>query len=122
LVDGVQHGAQGCILVFDNRRMAAISGLQMAQYGHDFATHDSVAVDYVAWGRSIHGINAIHGGYSPQSLLEALESAKAHTGLSLIHIPVYYGQHEMGSLGVYGRWNVGVWSEETQSLRHKIGL
>ena len=30
LIDGVEHGARGCILIFDNRRMAAISGLQMA--------------------------------------------------------------------------------------------
>ena len=33
LVDGVQHGARGTILLLDNRRMAAISGLQEAQYG-----------------------------------------------------------------------------------------
>jgi 3D-(3,5/4)-trihydroxycyclohexane-1,2-dione acylhydrolase (decyclizing) len=122
LIDGAQHGARGCILVFDNRRMAAISGLQVAQYGYDFATNDSVKVDYVAWGKAIKGINALHGGYGIDSLVASLEQAKAYPGLSLIHIPVYYGPDELGGMGVFGRWNVGNWSEETQSLRHKIGL
>ncbi|MCG8632363.1 MAG: thiamine pyrophosphate-dependent enzyme, partial [Desulfobacterales bacterium] len=44
LIDGVAHGATGCILIFDNRRMAAISGLQRAQYGTDYATSDAVEV------------------------------------------------------------------------------
>jgi 3D-(3,5/4)-trihydroxycyclohexane-1,2-dione acylhydrolase (decyclizing) len=122
LIDGVEHGAHGCILVFDNRRMAAISGLQSAQYGHDFSTNDSVEVDYVAWGRAIKGVNALHGGYTTESLTDALNQAKAHNGLSLIHIPVYYGPDELGGMGVFGRWNVGNWSKETQALRHKIGL
>ena len=33
LIDGVEHGVRGMIVIFDNRRMAAITGLQMAQYG-----------------------------------------------------------------------------------------
>ena len=49
LIDGVEHGATGCILLLDNRRMGAISGLQVAQYGADYATNDSVPVDYLAW-------------------------------------------------------------------------
>jgi 3D-(3,5/4)-trihydroxycyclohexane-1,2-dione acylhydrolase (decyclizing) len=122
LLDGVEHGAQGCILLFDNRRMAAISGLQNAQYGHDFATYDSVEVDYVAWAKAVKGLNALHGGYSKSSLVAALENARAYPGLSLIHLPVYYGPDELGGMGVFGRWNVGNWSEETQKLRHKIGL
>ena len=122
LLDGVEHGARGCILLFDNRRMAAISGLQTAQYGKDFATSDSVEVDYVAWGKAISGVNALHGGYSTHSLVAALEQAKAYPGLSLIHLPVYYGPHELGALGAFGRWNVGNWSEDTQALRHQIGL
>ena len=122
LLDGVQHGAQGCILVLDNRRMAAISGLQQAQYGHDFATSDQVEVDYVAWAKAIRGVNALHGGFNPQSLQTALDKAREYAGLSLIHIPVYYGADELGSMGVFGRWNVGNWSEDTQALRHKIGL
>jgi 3D-(3,5/4)-trihydroxycyclohexane-1,2-dione acylhydrolase (decyclizing) len=122
LIDGVQHGARGCILVFDNRRMAAISGLQGAQYGCDFATSDTVEVDYVAWARAIRGVNGIHAGYSIESLQNSLETAGSYPGLSLIHIPIYYGPDELGGMGVFGRWNVGNWSEETQALRHQIGL
>jgi hypothetical protein len=40
----------------------------------------------------------------------------------LIHLKVYYGPDPLGGMGVYGRWNVGNWSEEVQALRHKIGL
>ena len=122
LIDGVQHGVTGCILLFDNRRMAAISGLQVAQYGHDFATNDTVDVDYTAWAKSITGVNALHAGYSTESLSQALDMARSYPGLSFIHIPVYYGSDELGGMGVFGRWNVGNWSQETQTIRHKIGL
>jgi len=122
LIDGVHHGAHGCILLFDNRRMAAISGLQVAQYGHDFATNDAVVVDYVAWANAVQGIKAIHGGYCVDSLKNALNEAIHFPGLSLIHIPVYYGPNELGGMGVFGKWNVGNWSQDTQSLRHMIGL
>jgi 3D-(3,5/4)-trihydroxycyclohexane-1,2-dione acylhydrolase (decyclizing) len=122
LIDGVEHGARGCILVFDNRRMAAISGLQTAQYGLDFATHDSVEVDYSAWGKAIKGLNALPACYTVEALIAALNQAKTYPGLSLIHIPVYYGPDELGGMGVFGRWNVGNWSEATQALRHEIGL
>ncbi len=122
LIDGVEQGARGCILLLDNRRMAAISGLQDAQYGADFATNDSVEVDYVAWASAVKGVKALHGGYSPQSLLDALNEAKAYDGLSLIHVPVYCGPDELGGMGVFGRWNVGNWCEDTQRLRHEIGL
>ncbi len=122
LIDGVQHGAQGCILLLDNRRMAAISGLQIDQYGQDFATQDGVEVDYVAWAKSVKGVQSLHGGYSPSSLLAALEQAKAYPGLSLIHLPVYFGPDELGGMGVFGRWNVGNWAADVQRLRHQIGL
>ncbi len=122
LIDAVEHQAQGCILIMDNRRMSAISALQMDQYGVDFATNDSVKVDYVAMAKAFEGVNALHGGYDAKSLLSALKSAREHKGLSIIHLPVYYGPDELGGLGTYGRWNVGVWSEDTQKLRHEIGL
>ena len=122
LLDGVEHGARGCILLLDNRRMAAISGLQVAQYGVDHATNDSVEVDYVAWARSITGVQAIDGGRSMESLLAALEQAKEHDGLSLIHVPVYHGPDPLGGMGVFGRWNVGNWCMDTQALRHDIGM
>jgi 3D-(3,5/4)-trihydroxycyclohexane-1,2-dione acylhydrolase (decyclizing) len=122
LIDGVEHGARGCILLLDNGRMGAISGLQNAQYGVDFATADKVHVDYVSWGRAVPGLLALDGGRTPGSLREALEQAGKHAGLSLIHIPVYFGPDELGGMGVFGRWNVGNWCEDIQALRHAIGL
>jgi 3D-(3,5/4)-trihydroxycyclohexane-1,2-dione acylhydrolase (decyclizing) len=122
LIDGAQHGARGCVLLLDNRRMAAISGLQMAQYGADHATNDSVAVDYIGWARSVTGVEAFDGGRTTSDLVSALDRARAHDGLSLVHVPVYYGDDELGGMGAYGRWNVGNWCEETQRLRHDIGL
>ncbi len=122
LLDGVQHGAHGCILLLDNRRMAAISGLQRDQYGIDCATSDAVAADYVAWARAIGGVKALEGGRSRGSLIAALDEARTYDGLSLIHVPVYYGPNELGGMGVFGRWNVGNWCTDTQALRHRIGL
>jgi 3D-(3,5/4)-trihydroxycyclohexane-1,2-dione acylhydrolase (decyclizing) len=122
LIDGVQHGAQGCILLFDNRRMAAISGLQMAQYEHDYASNDHVEVDYAAWARAIKGVAVFDGGRSTDELRRALDQARAYRGLSLIHLPVYYGADPLGGLGAFGRWNVGNWCDDVQTLRHEIGL
>jgi hypothetical protein len=42
LIDGSQHGAHGCILLLDNGRMGAITGLQEAQYGAGFATWNTL--------------------------------------------------------------------------------
>lgn len=122
LIDAVQHGARGCILLLDNRRMAAITGLQVAQYGAEHATHDAVATDYVAWAGAVPAVRALEGGRSVSALVEALERAYAYPGLSLVHVPVYYGQDELGGMGVFGRWNVGSWCTATQALRHEIGL
>jgi 3D-(3,5/4)-trihydroxycyclohexane-1,2-dione acylhydrolase (decyclizing) len=51
-----------------------------------------------------------------------LEEARKHEGLSLVRVKVYYGDDELGGMGVYGRWNVGNWCDDVQRLRHKIGL
>jgi len=122
LIDGVQHGARGCLLLLDNRRMAAISSLQVAQYGHEFATSDLVAVDYLEWARSIKGVQALDGGVTLKDLRAALDRAYAYDGLSMVHVPIYFGDNELGGMGVYGRWNVGNWCQSTQALRHDIGL
>ncbi|MCX7670104.1 MAG: thiamine pyrophosphate-dependent enzyme, partial [Anaerolineae bacterium] len=122
LIDGVQHGARGCILLLDNRRMGAITGLQEAQYGHEFATADQVPVDYLAWARAVPGVQALAGGDSVPALLAALDRALGYEGLTLIHVPVYFGPDPLGGMGVFGRWNVGNWCTEVQALRHDIGL
>jgi 3D-(3,5/4)-trihydroxycyclohexane-1,2-dione acylhydrolase (decyclizing) len=122
LIDAVQHGATGCIVLLDNRRMAAISGLQNAQYGVDYATHDGIGVDYIAWANSVKGVLACDGGHSVDSLTSALIKAYGYRGLSLIHVPVYYGPDPLGGMGVFGRWNVGNWCATVQAMRHTIGL
>lgn len=122
LIDGAMHGATGCIVLLDNRRMGAISGLQSAQFGAEFATNDTVEVDYAAWARAVKGVAAFDGGRTLDSLRAALAAAHAHKGLSLVHVPVYYGPDPLGGMGVFGRWNVGNWCESVQAMRHEIGL
>ena len=122
LIDGVEHKAHGCILLLDNGRMGAISGLQQAQYRAEFATWSDLHVDYLSIGCAVPGLLVLDGGCSPRQLRMALEQAGRHAGLSLIHLPVYYGPDELGGMGVFGRWNVGNRVEETQALRHEIGL
>lgn len=122
LIDGVEHGARGCILLFDNNCMGAITGLQNDQYGQPFATWHRTPVNYLQWAGSVPGVLPLSGGFSPADLIEALDLSYAHPGISLVHVPVYFGPDPLGSLGVYGRWNVGNWVEETQALRHQIGL
>jgi 3D-(3,5/4)-trihydroxycyclohexane-1,2-dione acylhydrolase (decyclizing) len=114
LIDAVEHGVRGMIVLFDNRRMAAITGLQLAQYGRDFRTSDRVAVDYVRLAGAVAGVRAVHGGFSAEELTRALKSAHEHDGLSLVHVPVYCGPHELGGLGAWGEWNVGNWCDDVQ--------
>jgi len=122
LFDGVQHGARGCILLFDNRSMGAIIGLQMAQYAQEYKTADQVQTDYVALAQSVQGVKGLFAGFSPEEFKVALQEAYEYEGLSLIHVPVYSGDHELGSLGVFGDWNVGNWCERVQAEHHRIGL
>ena len=114
LIDGIQHGVHGTILLLDNRRMAAISQLQEAQYGCTYRTNDLVEVDYVKMAQSIKGIRAFWGGTTLGELKKVLVEAYAHSGLSLIHVPVYHGTNPLGGMGAYGSWNVGNWCEEVQ--------
>lgn len=114
LIDAVEHGVRAMVVVFDNRRMAAITGLQKAQYDHAFRTNDSVAVDYVAMANSIEGVKGVDGGSTAASLRDALGAAHAHDGLSLVHVPVYCGDDPLGEMGAYGSWNVGNWCEDVQ--------
>jgi 3D-(3,5/4)-trihydroxycyclohexane-1,2-dione acylhydrolase (decyclizing) len=118
LIDGVLHHARGTILLLDNRRMSAISGLQEAQYGADFKTADGIAVDYLRLASAVPGVLALDGGATPDALRAALEAAAAHDGLSLVHVPVYYGPDPLGGLGAYGAWNVGNWCEDVQARYH----
>ncbi len=114
LIDGVEHGVKGAVVIFDNRRMAAITGLQNAQYQNGFKTNDGVTVDYCAMAASVSGVNALFGGTTAAELKAALESAFAFDGLSVIHLPVYCGDDPLGGMGAYGSWNVGNWVNDVQ--------
>jgi 3D-(3,5/4)-trihydroxycyclohexane-1,2-dione acylhydrolase (decyclizing) len=115
LIDAVEHGVRGMIVIFDNRRMAAITGLQLAQYKAEFRTNDHVAVDYQKLAGAVSGVLALSGGNSADSLQAALKTAHAHAGLSVVHVPVYCGPDELGGLGAWGEWNVGNWCEDVQA-------
>ncbi|HEY2757022.1 MAG TPA: thiamine pyrophosphate-dependent enzyme [Pseudolabrys sp.] len=114
LIDAVEHGVRGMIVIFDNRRMAAISGLQLAQYNREFRTNDSVAVDYVQLASSVSGVLAVCGEATADGLRTALKVAHGHEGLSVVHLPVYAGPDELAGLGAWGQWNVGNWCADVQ--------
>jgi 3D-(3,5/4)-trihydroxycyclohexane-1,2-dione acylhydrolase (decyclizing) len=116
LVDAVVHGVRAMLVIFDNRRMGAISSLQVAQYGPDFGTNDNVHVDFVAMANSVRGVKGVFGGWSVQELNAALEEAYRHEGLSVVHVPVYWGHDEDAGMGSYGRWNVGPWVSNVEKL------
>lgn len=116
LIDAVHTRTSGAIIILDNRRMGAISSLQLDQYGIDFATSDSVTVDYVAMANSFAGVQGIFGGYSGDELRKALDAARKYDGLSVVHVPIYFGSDPDGGMGSYGRWNVGPWVAETEDL------
>jgi 3D-(3,5/4)-trihydroxycyclohexane-1,2-dione acylhydrolase (decyclizing) len=114
LIDAVEHGVRGMLVIFDNRRMAAITGLQIAQYGKEFRTNDNVPVDYVKMASAVSGVKAFHGGWSVVELEDTLKLAHAHQGLSVLHVPIYAGEDPLGGLGAWGEWNVGNWCEAVQ--------
>ena len=114
LIDAVEHKVRSMIVIFDNRRMAAITGLQLAQYNQEFRTNDRVAVDYVRLASSVAGVLAVSGGDNDDTLRAALREAHAHDGLSVVHVPVYSGPDELGGLGAWGQWNVGNWCADVQ--------
>ena len=122
LVDGVVHGARGAVVVLDNRRMGAISGLQEAQYGEAYATSDDAVVDYVQLASAIEGVLAVSGAGGAEQLVDALDQVFEQGGVGLVHVPVYYGDDPQGSIDAFGRWNVGSWVAETQALRHRMNL
>ena len=122
LVDAVVHGGRGIIVVLDNRRMGAISSLQVAQQFANFGTSDSVEVDFAALANAVTGVRGFFGGTSAASLEQALTSAANHDGLPLIHVPVYWGDDELGGMGSYGRWNVGPWVPNVERLYAHHGI
>ncbi|MBT9386829.1 hypothetical protein KM176_23505 [Pseudooceanicola sp. CBS1P-1] len=122
LIDAVEHGLRGMVVIFDNRRMAAISSLQLAQYGKDFRTNDAVAVDYAQMAGAVQGVLPITVEGTPESLRAALQKGHAHPGLSVLHVPVYSGEDPRAGMGSWGSWNVGNWVDDVQSRWMKQSL
>ena len=116
LIDAAVHKVRGMVVIFDNRRMGAISSLQSAQFGNDFGTNDDVAVDFVAIANAVSGVKGVFGGRTIDELRQALRTAYAHDGLSVVHLPVYWGEDPIGGMGSYGRWNVGPWVVDVEKL------
>ena len=115
LLDAVEHHLRATLIIFDNRRMAAITGLQHAQYETEFRTSDTVAVDYQRMASAFPGVLALASGDTPDEFRAALAEAHAHDGLAVIHVPVYSGDDPVGGLGVYGSWNVGNWVADVEA-------
>ena len=63
---------------------------------------------------SVAGVKALWGGFDGLTLTQALAEAYTHPGLSLVHVPVYYGEDSVGGMGAYGQWNVGNWCADVQ--------
>jgi 3D-(3,5/4)-trihydroxycyclohexane-1,2-dione acylhydrolase (decyclizing) len=122
LIDAVYFGLKGMIIIFDNRRMAAITGLQYAQYNYEFKTNDKVEVDYVAMANSVKGVKGFFAGYSSHQFKIVLEKAYKYKGLSVVHVPVYSGNNEFAGMGAYGSWNVGNWCNEVQKKYFKQNI
>ncbi|MCO5071451.1 MAG: thiamine pyrophosphate-dependent enzyme [Rhizobiaceae bacterium] len=115
LINAVEHRAKGCLVILDNRRMGAISTLQIAQYGRTYKTSDEVVdVDYLSMARAVAGVNAVAGGDSSASIRAALREALSYPGLTVVHVPVVWDQDGTGNVGSFGRWNVGNWCESVQ--------
>ncbi len=64
----------------------------------------------------MRGVYAVRAGPTEDALKQALAEAYEHDGLSLVHVPVFWGDADRNSLGAYGRWNVGPWVTEVEAL------
>lgn len=122
LIDAVQYGLKGMIVLFDNRRMGAITSLQYSQYDVEYKTDDAVVVDYIQMAEAVKGVKGFYGGNTVEELEKALNQAFEYKGLSLVQVPVYFGRNELSGLGSFGDWNVGNWCERVQKLKHTIGF
>lgn len=116
--DMVKHRANCTVVVFDNQAMGAITALQWAQNFAPFATEDPAgvpAVDFVKLAESM-GCAGFRAGATIDSLVECVDRAHKHNGPAVVDVKVYFGKHQYGALGAFGRWSVGPWSETVESI------
>ena len=67
---------------------------------------------------AVKGVKGFYGGATAEELEKALSQAYEYDGLSLVHVPVYYGRDELSGLGSFGDWNVGNWCEGPETETH----
>ena len=116
--DMVKHKSRCTVVVFDNQAMGAITGLQWAQNFSSFVTEDepgTPAVDFAALAESM-GCAAFRPEASIDSLSDCLHRAHRYNGPAVVDVKVYIGQEKYGALGAFGRWNVGPWSQNVESI------
>ena len=112
LIDGVEHGVKGMIVIFDNRRMAAITGLQIAQYGA--ASGPTTGSQWITCGWPVRWRRQrVHGGFTAESLKSRSRGharprpvGRPRAGLSR--------RQRARWLGAWGQWNVGNWCGDVQ--------
>ena len=115
LIDAVEYKVHAAIVLLDNRGMRSISSLQIGQYGNQFRTSDSVAIDYQHLCKAVQGVHFIDGGDNSKSLRNALDTAYKTPGLSLVHVKVMWNAAGDSSTGAFGKWNIGNACDEVQA-------
>jgi 3D-(3,5/4)-trihydroxycyclohexane-1,2-dione acylhydrolase (decyclizing) len=98
LIEAVEHGVRGMIVISDNRRMAVRHRLVARAIHLESRTNDRLAA-------TVAGMHAVSGADDAEALRAALKSAHGHDGPSLVHVPVYCGPDELDGLGAWGQWN-----------------
>lgn len=121
--DRVKHGARWTVVVLDNQAMGAIAGLQWAQNYEGFATSDPsgpVAVDFAALAEST-GAAGFRAAADLDSVADCLDGARRLNGPAVVDVKVAFGREKYTTLGAFGCWNVGPWSEAVEAIWEGIG-
>jgi 3D-(3,5/4)-trihydroxycyclohexane-1,2-dione acylhydrolase (decyclizing) len=121
--DMAKHGARCTVVVLDNQAMSAIAGLQWAQNYQGFATSDPpglAAVDFAALAECM-GAAGFRAAADLDSVVDCLDGARRHNGPAVVDVKVAFGPEKYTTLGAFGRWNVGPWSEAVEAIWEGIG-
>ncbi len=109
-LDGVEHGVRGCVVLFDNRRMAAISGASSnAQYGRTYKTSDAVESELCPRmaGSVTRGAPPSTAVRRPNLIGRRWKKPAAHEGISVGARTGLLGDDSSAVWAYSGTWNVG---------------